>query len=274
MPAPQASAMQQLAKLKFKSFQIHLPSGFTNPEHHLQYDPPRPADVATSAGWLFIPDDASIKEHVSTVKDISQQFSAYIDGICSAICSAWSTWQSSASMVAVLINAVTAGMGTVVGPPMTPLILAQGPKGKPQEMKYTQAIATAIGTGWLSYTASIKLAAMPLYPAFATFPSPMAPPTPNVPSPLIALTQVTTSISASSLKDSMVGLLGDQGAAHHKELFGAVADAFEKCFTIWQSSTQVTNVLGTGAIPTFAPPVMPAGPVVAGIGTMTPGGFV
>ena len=53
-----------------------------------------------------------------------------------------------------------------------------------------------------------------------------------------------------------------------------VADAFEKCFQIWQASTMVTNVLGTGPVPSFAPPYVPVGPVVMGTGTMTPGGFV
>ena len=35
----------------------------------------------------------------------------------------------------------------------------------------------------------------------------------------------------------------------------------------------VTNVLGTGPVPTFAPPYVPVGPVVGGVGTMMPGGF-
>jgi hypothetical protein len=36
----------------------------------------------------------------------------------------------------------------------------------------------------------------------------------------------------------------------------------------------VTNVLGTGPVPTFAPPYVPVGPVVGGVGNMTPGGFI
>jgi hypothetical protein len=36
----------------------------------------------------------------------------------------------------------------------------------------------------------------------------------------------------------------------------------------------VTNVLGTGPVPTFAPPYVPVGPVVGGVANMTPGGFV
>jgi hypothetical protein len=36
----------------------------------------------------------------------------------------------------------------------------------------------------------------------------------------------------------------------------------------------VTNVLGTGPVPTFAPPYVPVGPVVGGIANMPPGGLI
>jgi hypothetical protein len=72
----------------------------------------------------------------------------------------------------------------------------------------------------------------------------------------------------------MIANLGEPKAAHHQELFDCIAGAFEKCFTLWQTTTMVTNVLGTGPVPTFAPPFVPVGPVVAGVGNMLPGGFV
>jgi hypothetical protein len=62
-------------------------------------------------------------------------------------------------------------------------------------------------------------------------------------------------------------------APFHAELFEAIIDGFQKCFLLWQTSTMVTNVLGTGPVPTFAPPYVPAGPVVGGTAVMTPGGF-
>jgi len=71
----------------------------------------------------------------------------------------------------------------------------------------------------------------------------------------------------------MVGQLGDPKAQYHQELFEAISDAFEKTYNLWKVSTMVTNVMGTGPVPTFAPPYVPVGPVVAGVGTMIPGGF-
>ncbi len=270
--------MKQLARLKFTSNALKVPDGWSQPSGNpngKQYnDAFKPGEMATAPGAppLFVPASLN-KYHTDVQKKLNDVFGKYIDGICDAICSAWSTWQSAATLVGVVVNAVTAVGGNVVGPPWTPLILAQGPKASPQEMKYTTAVANILGTGWLSYTQTIKVTGMPWYPMFAALPSPVAPPTPNVPCPVAALMSVPASIMPATLKNQMVGALGDPKAMYHKELFDCITDAFDKCFQIWKVSTMVTNVLGTGPVPSFAPPYVPVGPVVGGVANMTPGGF-
>lgn len=278
MPAPQASVMQNLAKMKFISFATKLPTDWKQPQGEAGKQYSRSFSPSELVGIppvppMFVPSTVN-KYHTDTAKKIGDQFATYIDGICSAICSAWSQWQSTAVMTGVMVNAVTATLGQVVGPPWLPLIMASAPKSTPGELKYSNAIANAISNGWMAYQATIKVPGLPWYPAFAAFPGPMAPPIPNVPCPVAALTQVETSISKSVLANAMAGLLGDPQALHHKQLFESVAEAFEQCFMIWKVSTMVTNVLGTGPIPTFAPPYVPVGPVVGGTGNMPPGGFV
>lgn len=225
MPAPQASMMKQLAKVKYES--------------------------AKSRGAQSV--DAE----------------KFLDGIIEAICSAWATWQTTASMVGVVINGPTAVGGHIVGPPLAPLILATGPKARQQDLKLTMAVADVVGTAWLSFTATVKVPGMPWYPSFVAFPGPVAPPTPNIPCPFAALTMVAVSVSASVLKSKMAGIAG----LGNESLCGAIGDAFEKSLNLWKVSTMVTNVMGTGPIPTFAPPYVPVGPVVGGVGTMVPGGF-
>lgn len=272
--------MKMLAKTKFSSNGIKVPKDWSQPTgdpNGKQYgDAFKPAEKATvphiAVPPLFQPASLN-KYHTDTHKMLEQKFAAYIDGVCDAICSAWGQWQSMATMVGVMIMGPVATMGQVVGPPLGPLILSTAPMASPQEMKYSSAIANTIGTAWLSYTATIKVPGLPFYPAFAAFPSPVAPPTPNVPVPVAALTQVNASLSPAVMKQQMVGMLGDPQAQYHSELFDCVCDAFDKCFTLWQTTTMVTNVLGTGPIPTFAPPYVPVGPVMGGVGTMTPGGF-
>lgn len=280
MPAPQASMMQMLAKTLFSANAIKVPANWQQPMG-------KPGDQYGKSFKMtekMVPPDTMVpplfqpaslnKYHVDTQKKLNQEYGSFIDGICSAICSAWSQWQSTATMSGIIVNAVTAMGGVLVGPPWTPLILASAPKEKPLELAFSTTIANVIGTGWLQWQNTVKVPGLPWYPAFAAFPSPMAPPTPNVPTPLASLINVPVSVSKAALKGQMVGQLGNPNAPYHQELFDCVAGAFEQCFNIWLPATQVTNVLGTGPVPSFAPPFVPVGPVLGGMATMAPGGLV
>jgi hypothetical protein len=199
-------------------------------------------------------------------------YPAFIDQISEAIHTAWETWQVSATLVGVSISGVMAAGGSVVGPPLAPLILTNGPK-TPAALKYVQIIAGVIGDAWVQLTASMKVPGLPWYPAFAALPSSVAPPTPNIPGPVVLLIMNPTAVSKAILKNAMV--LKHAGASSSDQnLYEALADAFEQAFDTWKVSTMVTNVLGTGPVPTFAPPYVPVGPVVGGTATMTPGGFI
>lgn len=269
--------MQQLARAKFMSFGLTVPQNWQPPqgkdaEH---YDAAfQPSEKVTAPGMppLFRAASAN-KYHTDAQKMHIGEIGSFIDGVCSAICSAWSTWQSAATMTGIIVAGPTASLGQIIGPPWTPLILAQAPKTTPNLTKYSNVIANVIGTAWLSFTATVKVPGLPWYPAFAAVPSPVAPPTPNVPVPFAALTQVPASIMPMTMKSQMQGMLGDPTAPFHAELFEAICDAFDKCYQTWKVSTMVTNVLGTGPVPTFAPPYVPVGPVVGGTAMMTPGGF-
>lgn len=276
MPAPQSSMMKNLARLKFMSYGIMVPNQAPQmnvPKTYADAFKPDERSTVPKAGALFISDSPN-KYHVAIQKKLDSEFGTFIDGICDAICSAWSQWQSAATLTGVMVMGPTASGGQVVGPPVQPLILASAPKNTPMMMKYSNAVASTFGTAWLTYTSSIKVTGMPWYPMFAAFPGPIAPPTPNIPCPVKVLAQVPASLAPAALKGMMIGNLGDPQAMFHDKLFEALADAIDKCFQLWTTSTQVTNVLGTGPIPTFAPPFVPVGPVMGGVGNMTPGGFV
>lgn len=278
MPAPQASAYQQLARTKFTSFNLTVPTNWKDPQGAAgdQYSRAfKPEERSTAPGMppLFRAATAN-KYHTDTQKMHIGKVGGFIDGVSSAICDAWGKWQMAASMAGVIINGPVATGGQLIGPPLAPLILATAPKASPQEAKFSNVIAQVISTSWLAFTATVKLGPLPLYPLFATMTSPVAPPTPNAPVPFAALIQMPLSISCQTMKMQMVAQLADPQAPFHAELFESICDAFEKSYNIWKTSTQVTKLLGTGPVPTFAPPLVPAGPVVAGVGTMAPGGLV
>jgi len=114
-----------------------------------------------------------------------------------------------------------------------------------------------------------------MYPAFAAFPAPIAPPTPNIPIPLIALSSPgEAGLSPALLKGMMDANFGDPTAQHASDLFAAISNAFSNVFQIFKASTLVLNVLGTGPVPIYAPPFVPAGPVIMGSVIPTPGVLV
>lgn len=272
MPWPPKDMLVMLAKMNFCSKSIRLPMEWSEPgDHYPKAFQPGEEAVPPNMPLNLFREESLNKYHVDSAGDVGKQFETYIEGICGAIHSAVDTWTKTATIQGVLIMGPVASVGMVVGPPLAPLIMAQGPKSRPQELKYTTAIANAIGTSWLPWQLSIKVPGLPWYPAFAAFPGPMAPPMPNIPIPLIALVSVDASLSPGALKGMMMANLGDPTALHAADLFDAVAQAFNTVFTLYKATTPVKNVLGTGPIPTFAPPFVPVGPVVGGIGTGLPG---
>ena len=276
MPAPQKSMLAQLAKVNFISKGINLPMDWSQPGE--QYpDAFKPSEVATAPNSpMNLFRDATLnKYHVDTAKTIGKQYEKYIDGICGAICDSIDKWMKMTMITSALINGPVGVVlpGSFVGPPLMPLILATAPKSTPQEMKYSNAVASALGTLWQLWQTGLMGTLM--YPAFAAFPGPVAPPMPNIPLPLIAFSSPGESgLSPSTLKITMDANLADPTAQHASDLFDAIAKAFNTVFQVFKASTMVQNVLGMGPIPTFVPPFVPVGPVVMGTVIPKPGVLV
>lgn len=275
MPAPQASMMQQVARAKFASFGLKVPQNWKDPQgdagdHYSRAFKPDEKVTAPAMGTPPLFQPASLnKYHTDVQKMLHSKFGEYIDGICSAICSAWDTWQKAATMTGLVVVGPTVSVGAIVGPPLTPLILAQAPKTTPMLAKYSQAIATVIGTGWLTFTATIKMAPLPLFPGYAALPTPVAPPMPHPPVPLASLPQMPASIMANALKAQKIAMHGDPQAQYASELFESIAFAFEQMYNAWKLSSSITNLL---VIATGGTPISPL--PAAGTATMPPGGLV
>lgn len=273
MPAPDKGMMTELAKVYFNSSAISLPVEWSQPND--QYDDAfgdAEKNVAPNAPTNLFGQASTNKYHVDAAKAVGDQFAKYIEGICGAICDGIDNWMKMATIAGPIISGPVGTMtpGNVIGPPLGPLILASAPMATPQEMKYSNAIANTFGTAWQMW--QLGLMGTLMYPAFAAFPGPVAPPTPNIPMPLITFSSSgEAGLSASMLKNMMDANLGDPNALHASELFDAISKAFGDVFLIFKSSTMVKNVLGTGPIPSFVPPFVPAGPVLGGVATGAPG---
>jgi len=273
MPAPQKAMFAELAKLNLKANAIGLPVQWQTPAGNQYPDAFALAELATppDAASVFLAKSTN-KYHVDTQKTVGKGFADFIDGICGAICSGIDQWMKLTSVAGMIINGPVGVVapGNVIGPPLFPLIFASAPKSTPQLLKYSKAVGQAFGTAWQTWQSG--LTGQLMYPPFAAIPSPMAPPMPNVPMPLIAFASPGEAmLSPSTLKGAMIANLGDPDALHHKELFDAISQAFAVVFPIFKATTMVQNVMGTGPVPTFAPPFVPVGPVVMGTSIPAPG---
>jgi hypothetical protein len=265
--------MAELAKANFLSKGLQLPEKWRQPNDQFDsaFTGSEKMAPPNSALTLFR-EPTSNKYHADAADTIGKKMAAYIEGIMGAISSAVDIWMKMTSVAGLLINGPTGQLppGGLTGPPLMPFILSSAPNASAQEGKYSQAIAAAISQQWMQWQSG--LTGMLLYPAFAAFPGPMAPPMPNVPVPLAAFASAGESaLSPAMLKNAMTAQLADAKAQHAAELFDAVSKALNTCFQMFKLTTIFQNVLGTGPVPTFAPPIVPAGPVVAGMAVPTPG---
>ncbi|MBL8485091.1 MAG: hypothetical protein JNJ60_23045, partial [Rhodocyclaceae bacterium] len=80
-------------------------------------------------------------------------------------------------------------------------------------------------------------------------------------------------LSESSVKSAIIAKFPNPKPAAGTDLAVAVAAGFEKAAIPWLGGTIVRNVLGSGPVPTFAPPYVPVGPVVGGTGNMVAAGL-
>jgi hypothetical protein len=144
--------------------------------------------------------------------------------------------------------------------------------------KYRDAVAAGVSKCFKNWQGQVMVPGLPWYPAFAAFPGPMAPPMPNIPTPLIACpsAKMTDIVMPDTMKSEMTsaldgGLKDKDKDKQHEALFDAIATVLALAFLMWLPSQQVMLVLGKGPIPTFAPPFVPVGPVVGGDNIAIPG---
>jgi hypothetical protein len=281
MPAPQEMIMANLTKTLFTAFQIRVPTDWQNPSEEVaqkQYrdafkETERNVPPAATPFMLALPSSMN-KYHVDAQKSHIDIFGKFIDGTIKGIVQAWTLWSSTAVMTGAIVAGPTVSGGQVVAAPWLPTMLAVMPKETPQLLKYSQVVANVISTAWTQFTTAFKIPGLPLFPAFAAFPGPVAPPMPNVPVPVMAIASAGLNLLKKDLlKQQMISQLAMPTAPFHKELFDAICNAFEQLATAWCGMTMLKNLMGTGPIPTFAPPYVPVGPVVGGVANMIPGGF-
>jgi hypothetical protein len=291
MPALNTQIMLATARLRFSGFRIKLPTvvGINPPTFHIAPIPPRPQpwgprpvmigrhreppQLGTALNCppaLFVHASNNLQD-VEMQRVCSDKMDTYLSRLCDAIGLAHYTWRLQARLVQVAVNGPVASGGSLQAGSFGAEIRARAPRDDAWQSTRSDAIAAAIGICWELWQRSVSVPNLPWYPTFAAFPGPAAPPTPNVPTPLVML-QNAALMSGSRLKSQMLAAYtGDH--EWHSELFDAVASGLERAFQLWLSCQLVANVMGTGPVPQFAPPEVPVGKVLGGTANQFPGAW-
>jgi hypothetical protein len=213
---------------------------------------------------------------------VGKEFKDFHDTILDAIGFAHNMWKLQAKFQNLQIMAIAAigTPGCLDGPELESLI-----KNAPMvaaytgnKAKYRDAVAKGVSQCFKQWQGQVMVPGLPWYPAFAAFPGPMAPPMPNIPTPLIACPSAMMSkiVAPMDMKQAMIdaldgGVKNDDKDKHYEALFDAIATVLSLAFLMWLPAQQVMLVLGKGPIPTFAPPFVPVGPVLMGDNLPIPG---
>ncbi len=244
-------------------------------------------EVADGIISYFVTQDPHVY-HTTTAATMTEAYKSFIYTMLDAVESAFNMWRPTLMFQNIKINGPTAvgskGCLKANGDFYEMFKMYPGHNqfilGK-HYPKWRDAVGKGVNNCLKNYVDGVTVTGAPWYPAFAAFPGPVAPPMPNVAWPLIACpsTGMADITVPEKLKKAMLKEF-DDGVAEkchdkiHETIFEAIATALAPGFLIWVSSQMVNLVMGTGQIPTFAPPVVPVGPVVNGQNIPAPGNLM
>jgi hypothetical protein len=258
------------------------PSGSAAQQFADAFKPAEKACMPQLVPPWFIPAIPGNKCSQGSADEVGKGFKELHDTMIDAVGYSHNLWKLQAKFKDIKVMAVSAigAPGCLDGPELESNI-----KNFPacaawsgNKAKYRDAVAKGVSKCFKDWQGQVTVPGLPWYPAFAAFPGPMAPPMPNVPTPLIACPSAMMSKMAApmDMKNAMIDAL-DGGVKdkdedkQHETLFDAIATVVSAAFMIWLPSQQVMLVMGKGPIPSFAPPYVPVGPVVGGDTLPTPG---
>jgi len=289
---PPISPMKPLLQVIFYSKQLKLPTGWSDnkpnekdkKKHYEQNSHPdgeKAWPPKLIPPW-FTP-ASSYKLHVETCDKIGKEFKKFAEDAVDAVKFSHSMWKLQAKFKDLKVNAVTAlgTPGCLDGPELesniknAPMMMAYA---QGNAKKYRDAVAKGVSGQYKKWQGKVMVPGLPWYPAFAAFPGPMAPPMPNVPTPLIACPSAMMAeiVVPKNLGDAMTKALDksmkdEDPDKQHEALFEAIGTVLALAFLMWMPQQQVMLVMGKGPIPSFAPPYVPVGPVVMGDNIAAPG---
>ncbi|MEM8553105.1 MAG: hypothetical protein AAGF45_12060 [Pseudomonadota bacterium] len=185
-----------------------------------------------------------------------------------AISAAVAGWVQEAYFDDIVIYGPTAtgGPGCLNGPALDPAIRAALPAtltGHKEEM--AKGVAEAFSDCFALWQSHVIVPGLPWYPAFAAWPGDEADPMPNIPVSLAALPSqyVTKAVLKFELESAISSAL-PAPMREERVFIGSLAGSLSRAFATWLNNAMVSQVIGMGPVPAFAPPAVPVHLVMGG----------
>ncbi|HEX9102318.1 MAG TPA: hypothetical protein VF997_08950, partial [Polyangia bacterium] len=216
---PGLQPIKILGNLKFLSHGLKLPVQWkapSGPNGGKQYgDALKPTEKVAIPQLIppwFMPAEPQ-KYFQDSCDKVGKAFKDFHDAIIDAVQFAHNLWKLQAKFQNLQIMAIAAigSPGCLDGPELESLI-----KNAPMVAaysgnmgKYRDAVAAGVSKCFKDWQGQVMVPGLPWYPAFAAFPGPMAPPMPNIPTPLIACPSAMMSriVVPDQLKQEMINAL-------------------------------------------------------------------
>ena len=261
---------------RFKQISVgwQQPQGQEADQYRDAFDPAQHMGVPEPGCYFW---SVSTNEyHVNQSKMLGREFKDFVHTMLDGIKQAVDLWRVKAQFQNLTINAAFANgtPGCLFGPSLEPDIkMLSYPTASGYRKKWRDAVAAGVAECWKEWADNVTVPGLLFYPAFIAFPAPFAPPMPNIPQPLISCPSTgMVKMTPAMLQQAMVNHFDvDEQDGQFAAVANAIGTALSAAFMSWLPAQQITNVYGQGPIPTYAPPVMPVGPVVMGFNTPSPG---
>ena len=272
--------MEQIADAVFVAQRKMLPPDWQQPQGQAgdQYrDAFEPSEhMAVPQPMCYFWAASTNKLHVDAAKDIGGSMKSFCHDMLGGFKKALDLWRAQAKFQNLRIMAVSAigSPGCLSGSSIESNIKNFSlPTASGNEKKWRDAVAKGLADSFKSWQDGVMIPGLPFYPAFAAFPGPYGPPMPNVPFPLITCpSSGLAKMTPATLKQAMCSNFSlDDPDDQFGALAQAIGTAVAAAFLAWLPMQQIMMVMGKGSIPTFAPPWVPVGPVIAGDNIATPG---
>ena len=276
LPMPTIADALAVAAMKKLAYDWKQPSG--DPAGKQYPDAFKPSErTAVPDPMCYFHAASTNKYHVDQSKKIGGQFKDFNHAMLDGFKSAVDMWRLQAKLSSLILNAGMAvgAPGCLKGPELESNIKNLSlPAASGNEKKWRDAVAKGLSKQWKQWQDLVTVPGLPWYPAHIVFPGPMAPPMPNIPTPLMACPSGGMSfMTPSMLENAMVGefSLDDPDKQFQNLTAKPIGTAIAGAFMAWLGMQQMMLCMGKGSIPTFAPPYVPVGPVVMGDNISAPG---